>query len=168
MFYYLSAFKVYMEPTSAAIDFCNDFIASYNSRDFDVWPQTKYVLKTYFFAPSGAVIHGASTVNFHDGIGNNTNNFAITAMNLIPFWGFGGFNPDKPQYYIKTLVKDDSLRRALSGVYTSGPYTGLTYWQIPTFEYYTLYMLTDYVMLSTLYSIASDGSDFLPASAIPS
>jgi len=154
-----------MEPTSAAVDFCNEFISCYNNRDFDVWPQTKFVMKTHFFAPSSYGID--NPLAYHD-IDPTTQHLTVTAMNIVPFWGFGGFNPDKPSYNIKTLVVDSTCARAVSGVYTYGPYTGLTFWQVPLFEWKQVYMLTDYVMLSTLYSIASDGSDFLPASAMPS
>jgi len=157
-YYYLSAFNVKFEPTSAAVDFCNNFIAAYQNRDFRVWTDTKLAL---YFPPKGqnsGMTSSSSTSGAQP----------LSSSYIIPFYGFGGFSPDKPSYSIRSLVVNEHVVRPVSAAYIGGPYDGMTWWQIPLFDDSELYIMTEYLTLSTMYTLLSDGSDFLPASAMPS
>ena len=154
-FYYLSAFSAQFEPTSAAVDFCNNFIAAYSSRDFNVWTDTKLVL---YFPPLG---EGHTTVSSTSGAQ------PLSSAYMLPFYGFGGFSPDKPSYFIKTLVVNEHVVRPVSAAYIGGPYDGMPWWTGPLFDGSELYIISEYVALSTMYTLLSDGSDFLPISAMP-
>jgi len=139
-YYYSNEITVYQYPVSAAVDFCNDLTTLYLNNNSKVWPITPFVIKRF--------------------------DKDHTFTHLIPFWGFQGLNPDRPYYQVKTLTVDSTCRTALSSTITDGPYSGVVTYSVFLHESDQIYLLTNYVDLSTLISIASDGSDFMPLSAL--
>ena len=79
--------------------------------------------------------------------------------NLIPFWGYFGFNDIEPMRLLKTLTIDDTCTRAVSSYVSGGQYDGLTTWLVRITAGDELYVLSDSVTLSTIYTI--DDSSFI-------
>jgi hypothetical protein len=76
--------------------------------------------------------------------------------NLIPFWGYFGFNDFDPYRTIKTLVIDDTCTRSVSSYISGGLYDGLTTWLVKLTAGDELYVLTNALPLSNLYNLTND------------